>query len=254
MNRTKTSALLVCIALAGAGCQKKDAAPAGPASTAASPAASPSVSDDEKAVSALGGAMGKQAAQQLKQLNLTPAELEVFRKAFLASLGGQEPAYAIEQYGAQLQARAEKSATAAAAGEKAKAVEFLAKAAQEPGCVKTPSGLLYTTVKPGTGRTPKPTDVVQVNYRGTLVDGTEFDASVKHGGPATFPLNRVIPCWTEGVGRMKVGEKAKLVCPSDIAYGDRGQPPVIPPGATLVFEVELLNIQAASAAQAPQGR
>ena len=93
---------------------------------------------------------------------------------------------------------------------------------------------------------------MQVNYRGTLIDGTEFDASVKHGGPATFRLNGVVPCWTEGVQLMKLGEKAKLVCPSEIAYGDRGTPDgSIPPGATLVFEVELLGINPKGAAQVP---
>jgi FKBP-type peptidyl-prolyl cis-trans isomerase FkpA len=91
-----------------------------------------------------------------------------------------------------------------------------------------------------------------VNYRGTLTDGTEFDSSAKHGGPATFRLNGVIPCWTEGVGRMKVGEKARIVCPAEIAYGDRGTPGgPIPPGATLVFDVELVGINPKGAAQAP---
>jgi FKBP-type peptidyl-prolyl cis-trans isomerase FkpA len=204
-------------------------------------------------VTALGGAMGKQAAQQLKALNLTPAEVESFKKAFLASVAGQEPQYSLEQYGPRLQARLEKNATATAAGERQKSEAFRASAEKEPGATKLPSGLIFRTLKPGTGTTPKPTDVVQVNYRGTLTDGTEFDASAKHGGPATFPLNQVIRCWTEGVGRMKVGEQAKLVCPSDIAYGDQGRPPVIPPGATLVFDVELLGIQKQAAA-APQRR
>jgi FKBP-type peptidyl-prolyl cis-trans isomerase len=109
--------------------------------------------------------------------------------------------------------------------------------------VKTASGLIFKSVSPGSGASPKPTDTVAVNYRGTLIDGTEFDASAKHGGPATFRLNGVIPCWTEAVGRMKVGEKAHIVCPSEIAYGDRVPPGgPIPPGATLLFDVELLAI------------
>jgi FKBP-type peptidyl-prolyl cis-trans isomerase FkpA len=119
---------------------------------------------------------------------------------------------------------------------------FLAKAAAEPGAVKTPSGLVYRDLTVGTGRSPAPTDNVKVQYRGTLIDGTEFDSSYKRNEPAEFPLNRVIPCWTEGVQRMKVGGKARLVCPSAIAYGEAGSPPVIPPGATLVFEIELLGI------------
>jgi FKBP-type peptidyl-prolyl cis-trans isomerase FkpA len=107
---------------------------------------------------------------------------------------------------------------------------------------KTASGIVITTVQEGAGASPKPTSVVKVNYRGTLPDGTEFDSSYKRGQPATFALNRVIPCWTEGVQTMKVGGKAKLVCPSNLAYGSRGIAGTIPPNATLTFEVELLEI------------
>jgi FKBP-type peptidyl-prolyl cis-trans isomerase FkpA len=119
---------------------------------------------------------------------------------------------------------------------------FLEKAAAEPGAIKTPSGLVYRELSAGTGPSPQATDIVTVNYRGTLEDGTEFDSSYKRNEPAQFPLNGVIPCWTEGVQRMKVGGKSKLVCPSSIAYGDQGSPPVIPGGATLAFEIELLGI------------
>ena len=108
--------------------------------------------------------------------------------------------------------------------------------------VTTASGLVYKELRPGSGESPKATDVVTVNYRGTLTDGTEFDSSYKRGEPAKFPLNRVIPCWTEGVGMMKVGGKAQLTCPPSIAYGERGAPPVIPANATLIFEVELLGV------------
>jgi len=109
--------------------------------------------------------------------------------------------------------------------------------------VKTASGLIYTELKSGSGPSPSATDTVKVNYRGTLANGTEFDSSYKRGQPAEFPLNRVIPCWTEGVQKMKVGGKAKLVCPPSIAYGDRGAGTAVPPGATLTFEVELLDIK-----------
>ena len=109
--------------------------------------------------------------------------------------------------------------------------------------MKTASGIVITTVKEGTGASPRPADVVKVHYRGTLTDGREFDSSYKRGQPTTFPLNRVIPCWTEGVQAMKVGGKAKLVCPPNLAYGSRGVPQAaIPPDATLVFEIELLEI------------
>ncbi|RPJ27722.1 MAG: FKBP-type peptidyl-prolyl cis-trans isomerase, partial [Planctomycetaceae bacterium] len=104
------------------------------------------------------------------------------------------------------------------------------------------SGLQYQVLRAGNGPSPKATDSIKVHYEGTLLDGTVFDSSVKRGEPATFPLNQVIKCWTEGLQLMKVGGKSKLVCPSAIAYGDRGSPPTIKPGATLVFEVELLEI------------
>ncbi len=109
--------------------------------------------------------------------------------------------------------------------------------------ITTPSGLQITQLVVGDGPSPKATDVVRVHYHGTFPDGRVFDSSVERGEPARFPLNRVIPCWTEGVQMMKVGGKAKLVCPPNIAYGPRGAPPRIPPNATLHFEVELLGIE-----------
>lgn len=107
---------------------------------------------------------------------------------------------------------------------------------------KMPSGLIYESLKDGTGQQAAPQAVVQVHYRGTLADGREFDSSYKRGEPATFPLNRVIPCWTEGVAKMREGGKAKLVCPPEIAYGSQGAGGVIPPNATLTFEVELIKV------------
>jgi FKBP-type peptidyl-prolyl cis-trans isomerase FkpA len=114
--------------------------------------------------------------------------------------------------------------------------------AAEPKAVKTASGIAITTLKDGTGASPKASDTVKVHYRGTLVDGKEFDSSYGRGQPASFPLNRVIPCWTEGVQTMKVGGKAKLLCPPNLAYGSRGVPGTIPPDSSLVFEIELLEI------------
>lgn len=114
--------------------------------------------------------------------------------------------------------------------------------ATEPKEEKTPSGIGITMLKEGSGSRPKASDTVKVHYRGTLTSGKEFDSSYSRGQPATFPLNRVIPCWTEGVQMIKIGGKAKLVCPSNLAYGSRGVPGTIPPESTLVFEVELLEI------------
>lgn len=108
--------------------------------------------------------------------------------------------------------------------------------------VKTPSGIVITTLKEGTGAKPGATDNVRVHYRGTLTNGKEFDSSYGRGQPATFPLNRVIPCWTEAVQAMKEGGKAKLMCPPNLAYGSQGIPGTIPPNSTLIFEVELLQI------------
>ena len=112
-----------------------------------------------------------------------------------------------------------------------------------PAPVTTKSGLVYQSLKEGTGASPAATDVVKVHYRGTLLDGKEFDSSYKRGEPTEFPLNRVIPCWTEGVQMMKPGGKAKLTCPPAIAYGERGAGGVIPPNATLNFEVELVSVK-----------
>lgn len=115
-------------------------------------------------------------------------------------------------------------------------------AAKEAGAVVTPSGLVYRSLKDGTGASPSATDKVKVHYRGTFADGREFDSSYKRNEAIEFPLSGVIKCWTEGVQRMKVGGKAKLTCPAAIAYGARGAGGVIPPNTTLLFEVELLAI------------
>jgi FKBP-type peptidyl-prolyl cis-trans isomerase FkpA len=130
----------------------------------------------------------------------------------------------------------------AAAQAQAPGEAVLKKAAAEAGAVVTDSGLVYRSLKDGNGASPGASDTVKVHYRGTFPDGKEFDSSYTRGQPIEFPLNRVIKCWTEGVQRMKIGGKAKLTCPSAIAYGERGAGGVIPPNATLMFDVELLGI------------
>jgi FKBP-type peptidyl-prolyl cis-trans isomerase len=122
---------------------------------------------------------------------------------------------------------------------KKKGQEFSDNVAKETGATKTESGIVIRTIKPGAGASPTADDIVKVHYEGKLIDGTVFDSSIG-GEPVEFPLSRVVPCWTEGLQKMKKGEKAQIVCPSSLAYGDAGQPP-IPPGATLSFEVELLD-------------
>jgi len=121
------------------------------------------------------------------------------------------------------------------------AAAALAQTAPTP--VTTKSGLVYQSLKEGSGASPSATDTVSVHYRGTFADGREFDSSFKRGQPTEFPLNRVIPCWTEGVQLMKPGGKARLTCPPAIAYGERGAGGVIPPNATLQFEIELLAVR-----------
>ncbi|RYX91049.1 MAG: FKBP-type peptidyl-prolyl cis-trans isomerase [Comamonadaceae bacterium] len=118
----------------------------------------------------------------------------------------------------------------------------IAAATKETGALVTKSGLVYRSLKDGDGASPTASDTVKVHYKGFFPDGKEFDSSYKRNQPTEFPLNRVIPCWTEGVQRMKVGGKAKLTCPSAIAYGERGAGGVIPPNATLQFEIELLAV------------
>jgi FKBP-type peptidyl-prolyl cis-trans isomerase FkpA len=194
--------------------------------------------DDEKTFYAIGLALSR----NLAQFSLSPAELDLVKAGLTDGVTNKEKKVDLDTFGPKIQELQKKRASAAAATEKESAKTFLAKAETEKGATKTKSGLIYSEIKAGTGDAPKPTDKVKVHYHGTLTDGTVFDSSVKRGEPATFPLNGVIPCWTEGLQLMKVGGKAKLVCPSEIAYGDRGAPPTIKPGATLVFEVELLEI------------
>lgn len=235
MRKTIGALLLGAAALAW-GCDKKDATPAADEATPAGPAA---LTEDEKVVYAMGALLGQNAVQPLR---LSEAELELLQKGIASTARGGEPEFPVEDYGPKFQEFMQARGAAGAAEEKEKSQGFFDEAEKQAGAVKSASGLIYRTVQPGTGASPGPTDVVKVHYHGTLTDGTVFDSSRERGEPIEFSLNQVIPCWTEGVQKMRVGETAELVCPSDIAYGDAGRPG-IPPGATLVFEVELLGIQ-----------
>ncbi|MBM4378027.1 MAG: FKBP-type peptidyl-prolyl cis-trans isomerase [Deltaproteobacteria bacterium] len=196
--------------------------------------------EDEKTVYALGYLMGKNIKRDFA---LSPAELAVFKKGLEDAAKDAPAAVKPEEYEPKIQALAGSRAKSRADKEKEKGKAWLEKAALEKGAQKLPSGVIYQEQKAGTGPSPTAEDTVTVHYRGTLTDGTEFDSSYKRNEPTSFPLKGVIPCWTEGVQKMKVGGKAKLTCPSDKAYGDRGAPPKIPGGATLVFEVELKEIK-----------
>jgi FKBP-type peptidyl-prolyl cis-trans isomerase FkpA len=197
-------------------------------------------SDDQKVIYAIGLVM----ARQLDQFDLSPAEMEIVKRALSDAAAGK-PAIDLDQWGPKIQPLVQARAAKTAEKEKAASAAFVAKAAAEPGVQKTASGLIYKELAAGTGESPKATDRVKVNYRGTFTNGNEFDSSYKRNQAAEFPLNGVIKCWTEGVQKMKVGGKARLVCPSDIAYGDQGRGS-IPGGATLVFEIELLEIGSAA--------
>jgi FKBP-type peptidyl-prolyl cis-trans isomerase FkpA len=194
--------------------------------------------DEQKTLYALGLVL----AQNLASFSLSPADLEIVKSGLADGLGNKEKKVDLQVYGPKIQELQKMRAIAAAVPERKAGQAFVDKAASEKGAIKTPSGAVVTTIKPGTGPSPTPTDRVKVHYQGTLTDGTVFDSSIQRGEPITFPLNGVIKCWTEGVQQMKVGGKSRLVCPADTAYGDRGAPPKIKPGATLVFEVELLEI------------
>lgn len=186
-------------------------------------------------------ALGLSMYRALTQFDLSPSELELVKKAIADAAAGK-PAVDVNAQGPQIETLRQERSARVAQKEKAAAVAYFDKAAATPGAVKVDPGLVYQELTAGTGPSPKATDTVKVHYRGALVNGTEFDSSYKRNEPTQFPLNRVIKCWTEGVQKMKVGGKARLVCPSDVAYGDQGRPPVIPGGATLVFEIELLEI------------
>lgn len=195
--------------------------------------------EDQKTLYVLGVIITK----QLSDFNLSAEEYEFVKSGFNDAAAGKklivEPD---ELYGYKINVLAQERIKIAAQKQKDLAKPYLENAAKEKDAQKMDSGLIYQPIKIGSGLQPKATDTVKVHYTGTLIDGKEFDSSVKRGEPLEFPLEQVIPCWTEGVAKMKVGGKARLICPSNIAYGDQGRPPIIPGGATLVFEVELLEV------------
>lgn len=234
-NRTSASSALV-LALLLAGCQK-DAGATTPAAPV-TPAAVEPKTDDEKILYAMGLVMGR----NLTGLDFSPADLEMLKLGMTDEALGKTKKVTLEEYGPKIQAFAQARAGAVATKEKAASEAYLTKAAAEKGAQKKPSGLIYTEIAAGTGPSPSPAETVKVHYTGKLIDGTVFDSSVQRGQPAEFTLGGVIPCWQEGVALMKKGGKAQLVCPSSLAYGDAGSPPKIKPGATLVFDVELLDI------------
>lgn len=201
--------------------------------------------DDEKVIYAL----GKNFGDRVKAYDLSSKEQKVLVTGIMDSLNNNESKAEVSNFGMEIAKFADKRSKAIAEKEKEDAKPYLEKMQKEEGAEVLKSGIVYKELKAGTGDVPKETDTVKVNYHGTLRDGVAFDSSTtkladspREPEPATFPLNRVIPCWTEAVQKIKVGGKAKITCPSETAYGDRGAPPKIKPGAPLTFEVELLEI------------
>jgi FKBP-type peptidyl-prolyl cis-trans isomerase FkpA len=208
------------------------------------------VTEDDKTLYALGVLLSR----NIEAFSLTPQEVELVSAGLSDGALGKPPQVDAEKMGENVQNLYKKRMEALGAKDKTDGAAFLTKAAAEAGATKTASGIVIKTITPGTGATPAATDEVKVHYEGTLVNGKVFDSSIKRGEPATFALNGVIPCWTEAVQTMKVGGKARIVCPSELAYGERGSPPQIRPNSTLIFQVELLDILkpgAAGAAAAP---
>lgn len=220
------------LALLAAGCQSQ--------TTAEAPA--PERTEDQKSIYAFGVARGQEIAEQIQQLRFTPQELVAFQDGLSDAITGKKPAVEIGDYAVRFQELAQTRLQARANEAQRQGAEAIAAAIQEQGSVKTDSGLIYQRLGPGKGPKPKAADTVRVHYQGTLPGGEVFDSSIERGKPAEFALSRVIPCWSEGLQLMQVGEKAKLVCPPSIAYGSTGASGRIPPDATLIFEVELLGI------------
>ena len=235
-------ALAAC-ALSIVACNKPATAPA--TSSSPAPTGVAAMTDDQKTLYTMGFIAGGNFAQ----FKLSAEEFSVFQKGLEAASLGKKPELELAAYQPRIEpflqakvAQARVANVGVAQARKTADAAFVTKAAAEPGAVKLESGAIIQTLTPGKGDSPKPTSTVKVHYEGKLTDGTVFDSSIKRGQPVEFPLNGVIPCWTQGVAKMKLGEKARLTCPADTAYGDQGQGP-IPPGATLIFEVELLSIK-----------
>jgi FKBP-type peptidyl-prolyl cis-trans isomerase FkpA len=193
--------------------------------------------DDQKILNALGQAL----AQNLLPANLSADELAFVQRGLSDAVLGRDALVVLDEYGPQIQGFMESRVAVAAGGELELANAFLEAQAGLDGAERTESGIIIQEMTVGTGANPAAEDTVSVHYHGTLRDGTVFDSSVDRGEPTTFPLTGVIPCWTEGVQRIAVGGKSRLVCPPDLAYGPQGRPG-IPGNAALVFEVELLEI------------
>ena len=226
-----------------------------PAPAAAAPAATPAAPaptfTDAQVLETIGWFMGKNS--QAETFEFTPAQIEIVMRGFAGAVAGKASPYELKQIGPQVQAFVAAKQEAYVAKLKVKGLQesavFLTEIKKKPGVITLPSGLAYEIIKPGEGATPKPNEIVTVNFTGALIDGFVFDSSEKHGGPADFPLNEMIPGWSEGVQKIAKGGKIKLYIPPQLAFGDDGRPG-IPPASTVIFEVEILDIKSAPVAPA----
>ncbi|MCZ6569883.1 MAG: FKBP-type peptidyl-prolyl cis-trans isomerase [Deltaproteobacteria bacterium] len=194
--------------------------------------------EDQKTIYALGLGL----ARNLAVFEFSEEELEFVVEGIRDGALKRPPKVDAKQYRAKIQTLQRSRLQAQAEGEKSASQAFLEKEAGMEGAERSTSGLVYRELEAGSGESPTKNNTVRVHYHGTLRDGTVFDSSVDRGTPFVTKLTRVIPCWTEGLQKMRVGGKARLVCPSQIAYRDRGSPPHIKPGATIAFDVELIEI------------
>jgi len=228
-NLIRSATLLFCLSSMIA-CAKLQA----PTSTSSPPKLE---TEDQKTLYALGVLLGRNA----QTFALKPDELEIVKAGLTDAVTNAKLQVDLDTYGPKVRPLSDSRAAAASEEMKKKGQEFADKVAQEKGATKTESGIVIRTITPGEGPNPTVDDVVKVNYESKFIDGTVYDSSPKTGPPAEFPVKGVLPCWTEALQKMNKGEKAQIVCPSSVAYGDRGAPPRIPPGATLNFELELLD-------------
>lgn len=209
------------------------------ASTIPARAADPvPTTDDEKTIYALGLVM----AQKLAPFDLKGTELDILVLGLKDALTHAKAKVELKDFGPKIQTLAQQRIEVMGKLEIEQGKLHQDKMAAEAGATRSDTGLIMRTLKPGTGKSPTKEDRVKVHYHGTLRDGFVFDSSVERGQPMEIPLTDVMPCWQEALPKMKVGEKAKVTCPAAIAYGDGGNPPAIKPGATLTFEIELLDV------------
>jgi FKBP-type peptidyl-prolyl cis-trans isomerase FkpA len=224
MIKTVSRYVILCICLAALlSCSRL--------SSSAGSAAPKLETEDQKTLYTMGLLLGR----DVKPLSLTPEEMEFVKAGLADAAADVKPQVELETYGPKVNAFAQKRASSKAEGEKKKGQEFAEKVAKESGAVKTPSGIVIRTINAGSGASPTAEDIVKVHYEGKLIDNTIFDSSIARKEPAEFGLKGVVPCWTEALQTMKKGGKAQVVCPSDLAYGDGGQPPTDSAGSHAEF-------------------